>query len=186
MNYEISLEAMRVDGGDFFCGLTFPVDKSPCSFIVGGWGGGVVGLSCIDGYDASENATTRYREFKNGQWYRIRVRVTPSKIEAWIDDEKMVDATTTGREISIRPEVERSRPLGIASWCTTAAVRTIQVRRVDAPDSPPERPVESHGRVNRAAGSIARMPDAATRGRNVPTPGATSPRCRQRKGTRRH
>src|SRR4051812_34950424 len=25
MNYEISLEAQKVDGGDFFCGLTFPV-----------------------------------------------------------------------------------------------------------------------------------------------------------------
>src|SRR5689334_13543165 len=44
MDYEISLEAMRVDGSDFFCGLTFPVGKDPCSFIVGGWGGGVVGL----------------------------------------------------------------------------------------------------------------------------------------------
>src|SRR5262247_2068084 len=25
MNYEISLDAMRVEGSDFFCGLTFPV-----------------------------------------------------------------------------------------------------------------------------------------------------------------
>src|SRR6185369_7925223 len=40
-NYEISLEAMRVEGSDFFCALTFPVGKDPCSFIVGGWGGGV-------------------------------------------------------------------------------------------------------------------------------------------------
>src|SRR5687768_17187826 len=44
MNYEVSLDAMRVDGSDFFCGLTFPVGKDYCSFIVGGWGGGVVGL----------------------------------------------------------------------------------------------------------------------------------------------
>ena len=44
-NYEISLEAMRVEGSDFFCALTFPVGNDPCSFIVGGWGGGVVGLS---------------------------------------------------------------------------------------------------------------------------------------------
>ncbi len=40
MNYEIKLDAMRVDGTDFFCGLTFPVGDLPCSFIVGGWGAG--------------------------------------------------------------------------------------------------------------------------------------------------
>jgi len=28
MNYEITLEAMRVVGSDFFCGLTFPVDAN--------------------------------------------------------------------------------------------------------------------------------------------------------------
>src|SRR6185295_13766941 len=39
MNYEISVEAMRVDGGDFFCGLTFPVGTNECSLVVGGWGG---------------------------------------------------------------------------------------------------------------------------------------------------
>src|SRR5262245_29168906 len=40
MNYEIELEAKRVDGNDFFCGLTFPVGKEFCSLICGGWGGG--------------------------------------------------------------------------------------------------------------------------------------------------
>ena len=39
MGYEISLEAMRVEGSDFFCGLTFPVGKDYLSLIVGGWGG---------------------------------------------------------------------------------------------------------------------------------------------------
>src|SRR6187397_1050193 len=48
MDYEVSLEAMRVAGGDFFCGLTFPVNDKPCSLIIGGWGGGTVGLSSID------------------------------------------------------------------------------------------------------------------------------------------
>src|SRR5262245_23633307 len=53
VNYEVTLEAMKLAGSDFFCGLTFPVGESFCSFIVGGWGGGVVGLSSIDGEDAS-------------------------------------------------------------------------------------------------------------------------------------
>jgi hypothetical protein len=128
MNYEISLEAMRVDGSDFFCGLTFPVGKDPCSLIVGGWGGGVVGLSSLDSQDAANNETTQYMNFEKGRWYKIRLRVVPNNIRAWIDEEKVIDVDTTDRRLSIRIEVEESRPLGIASWSTTAALRNIQLR----------------------------------------------------------
>jgi len=128
MNYEISLEAMRVDGSDFFCGLTFPVGKDPCSLIVGGWGGGVVGLSSLDSQDAANNETTQYLNFEKGRWYKIRLRVVPNNIRAWIDEEKVIDVDTTERRLSIRIEVEESRPLGIASWSTTAALRNIQLR----------------------------------------------------------
>lgn len=128
MNYEMSLEAMRVDGSDFYCGLTFPVGDSPCSFIVGGWGGGVVGLSSLDGSDASENETTKYQEFDNKRWYKVRLRVTKDKIEAWLDDKQMVDVETKDRRITIRPEVELSRPVGISCFATTAALRAIKVR----------------------------------------------------------
>lgn len=130
MNYEIALDAMRVDGSDFFCGLTFPVGDDPCSFIVGGWGGGVVGLSSLDGEDAANNETTKVEEFKKGRWYAVRVRVAPARIQAWIDEEKFVDVVTTDRRISIRPEVELSRPLGIASYSTTAALRNIRIRKL--------------------------------------------------------
>jgi hypothetical protein len=130
MNYEISLEAMRVSGSDFFCGLTFPVGPNPCSLILGGWGGNICGLSNIDYYDAANNETTRVVNFENGRWYYVRLCVTPDKIEAWLDDEKLVDVITTGRHISIRPEVDLSQPLGIATWRTTGAVRNIQLRKL--------------------------------------------------------
>lgn len=130
MNYEISLEAMRVEGSDFFCGLTFPVGKDPCSLIVGGWGGGVVGLSSLDGQDAANNETTQYMNFEKGRWYRIRLRVAPNQIQAWIDEDKVVDVDTKERQISIRIEVEESRPLGFSTWATTAALRNIQLRRL--------------------------------------------------------
>jgi hypothetical protein len=143
-NYELSLEAMRVDGTDFFCGLTFPVERDkgkvqPCTLVVGGWGGGTVGLSSIDGYDASENSTSKYIEFENGRWYKIRLRVTKPKIEAWIDSEKIVDFTLGQHDLSIRIEVEESKPLGIATWRTTGAFRKIEVRPQAEPDSPPEK-----------------------------------------------
>ncbi len=128
VNYEISLDAMKVDGDDFFCALTFPVAKNPLSFVVGGWGGGVVGLSSLDGMDASENETTRLMNFAKDRWYRVRVRVTAAKVQAFIDNEKVVDAAISGRHIGIRPEVEASRPLGIATYNTGTAVRDIKIR----------------------------------------------------------
>jgi hypothetical protein len=68
--------------------------------------------------------------FDNGRWFAIRVRVTGTNISAWIDDDRVVDADTEGRGISIRPEVEASQPLGIACWSTTAAIRNVRLRRL--------------------------------------------------------
>ncbi|MFZ5429228.1 MAG: 3-keto-disaccharide hydrolase [Bacteroidota bacterium] len=130
INYEVALEAKRVSGNDFFCGMTFPVNDSFCSLIVGGWSGAIVGLSSIDGLDASENETTLYRGFDSDTWYKIRLRVTPEKIEAWIDDEQVVDFDREGRSLSIRPEVGLSKPFGIASWRTTAALRNIRMKTI--------------------------------------------------------
>ncbi len=130
-NYEVRCDAMRVDGNDFFCGMTFPVGEDPCSFIVGGWGGTVVGLSSIDGYDAANNETARGMDLKDSRWYAIRVRVTKEAIQCWIDKEKIVNLELKDRKISIRPEVELSKPFGIASWRTAAALKNIQVRMLD-------------------------------------------------------
>jgi hypothetical protein len=129
-NYEVRLEAMRVEGHDFFCGMTFPVAESHCSFIVGGWGGAVVGLSSIDGRDASENPTTKFMKFDNGRWYRFRIRVEPDRIQAWIDDEQVIDQSIEGRKITTRSEVDLSKPFGFATWETKAALRNIEMRKL--------------------------------------------------------
>ena len=130
-NFEIELEAMKEDGSDFFCCLTFPVNNSHCSFVVGGWGGAVVGISSIDGMDASENDTTKFMNFEKKRWYRVRVRVTPAKIETWIDNEKFADQPIEDRKIGMRPgEIELSIPLGIATYQTTAALKNIRLRSV--------------------------------------------------------
>lgn len=133
MNYEIELEAARLEGSDFFCGLTFPVNDSHCTLVIGGWGGTLIGLSNIDYYDAANNMTTRSKDFENGVWYKIRLRVTASHIQAWIDDEMFVNFEWPGHKLDVRMEVDLSRPLGIATWQTTGAVRKITVRREDQP-----------------------------------------------------
>jgi 3-keto-disaccharide hydrolase len=129
-NYEIALQAMRVEGSDFFAGVTFPVADSFCSLILGGWGGSVVGLSSINGMDASENETSQSVDFKSGRWYNIRIRVTPVKIEAWLDERQIINQDLKGNKIDTRVEVELSRPLGVASWRTTSALRDIRLRRL--------------------------------------------------------
>jgi hypothetical protein len=131
MNYEIELDAQRVDGTDFFCGLTFPVNNDSASLILGGWGGGVCGISNIDDNDAARNDTTSVHEFKKGKWYHVRVRITPDHIEAWLDKEQIVDADTKGKKISVRAEVEASQPLGIATYQTTGAIKNIRLRKLD-------------------------------------------------------
>lgn len=129
-DYEVSLEAKRVEGNDFFCGMTFPARKDPCTLIVGGWGGTVVGLSCIDGMDASENETTSIRKFDNDRWYAVRLSVRDDSIKAWIDSELVVSIAIAGKKLSVRPEVELSRPFGVSSWRTKAALKNIRLVRL--------------------------------------------------------
>ena len=69
IDYEIELEAMPIEGLDFFVGLTMPVKESYISLIVAGWAGAVVGLSNIDDKDASENETTKFMKFDE-HYYR--------------------------------------------------------------------------------------------------------------------
>src|SRR5437763_12590041 len=89
--YEVRVEAARIRGGDFFAGITFPVRDSYCTWIAGGWGGEVVGLSSIDGADASMNETTFTQKFDLGRWYTLRLRVTPDEITAWVEEEFVLD-----------------------------------------------------------------------------------------------
>jgi hypothetical protein len=131
MGYEIALEAMRTGGDDFFCGITLPYGDSFFTFIIGGWGGALIGISSIDEQDASENETTQFKKFERNHWYRIRVRVEKDAINAWIDDEQFVKLKVDGRKISMRSgEIEASAPLGIASYRTSAALRELRIRKL--------------------------------------------------------
>lgn len=133
MNYEVTLEASRQQGADFFCGLTLPYGDQCCTLVIGGWGGSLVGLSSINGDDASENETTKFMKFETGKWYKVRVKMTPAKIEAWLDDDQMVNVETTGKKIDMRPgEIELSKPFGVATFRTQAALRDIKLRKLDA------------------------------------------------------
>ncbi|HJZ99342.1 MAG TPA: DUF1080 domain-containing protein [Candidatus Solibacter sp.] len=128
-NYEIRMEAARLQGNDFFAGITFPVFHTFCSWINGGWNGEVVGLSSLDGYDASENETSQRVKFEKGRWYKLRLQVTAERIAAWIDDQLTFEFAVGSREVGLRAgEIELSKPFGIAAYRTQAGVRRIEYR----------------------------------------------------------
>jgi len=125
--YEVYCQAKRTGGSDFFYGLTFPIGQDYCSLIVGGWGGTAVGLSNIDGLSAIENSTTQYMEFEKDRWYKIRLRVAGKKIGVWIDDKSIIDVSTEEHTFDIWWEQTPMRPLGIATWNTSAAIRHFKI-----------------------------------------------------------
>jgi len=132
-NYAITFEAMKIEGDDFFGALTFPVGASHLSLILGGWGGSVVGLSSLDGMDASENETTKYITFKKNQWYKIRVEVKSELVKVWIDGDEIVNAPLKDRKVSLRPgPIELQAPFGLSTYQTTAAWRNIRIAPLPA------------------------------------------------------
>lgn len=131
MDYEVAFDAMRVLGDDFFIGFTFPIGEKHVTFVAGGWGGTVTGISCVGGENASENETTQFKNYKNGQWYAVRVKVTQAKLEITIDNEKMVNLELEGKTLGMRAgEIEISKPFGFATWRTTGAFKNLRWRKL--------------------------------------------------------
>ncbi len=130
VNYELTMQAKRIEGNDFFCGFTFPVGEDYCTLVLGGWGGGVVGLSSINGADASENETTRYVTFEKDRWYNVKIRVDETHIQAWLDDTRVANIDHTEEQIGIRIEMSLCRPLGISTFQTRGAIRELRIREL--------------------------------------------------------
>lgn len=131
-NYEVSFEAQRLQGNDFFVGLTFPVGtEGHVTLIMGGWGGGLVGLSSLDHADASMNPTTKLMQFEMDRWYAVRLAVTTDTIQVWLDGDEVISVNRADHErYSLRGEVLDTAPLGLCCYQTHAAYRNLQVKRL--------------------------------------------------------
>jgi len=129
--FELELKAKRVNGTDFFCAVTFPARgvEECVTLIVGGWGGSLVGISSIDGKDASENDAQKIHIFEADVWYQVRLVRDGEKLMVWIDGEKLIDIDTTGKILSLRQGgIEECAPFGLATWQTTARIKDIRWR----------------------------------------------------------
>jgi hypothetical protein len=131
INYEVSLQAKRTMGSDFFCGLTFPYKESHATLILGGWGGSLIGISSLDDFDASENDTGDAYVFEDNKWYDVKLRVTAEKLQVWLDDKMVIDSDVEGRKVSMRfGEIEMSVPFGICTYATTGVIRNLKIKKL--------------------------------------------------------
>ncbi|QDV67073.1 hypothetical protein Poly24_07640 [Rosistilla carotiformis] len=129
--YRISWEARRTAGSDFFCGLTFPIRGSHATLIVGGWGGGVIGISNIDNMSAVENPTTEYREFELNRWYRFEMEVNKTAVLFAIDGDRVIDLDHDEHKYSVWWEQEQMAPIGLATWDTASEIRKLTLANLD-------------------------------------------------------
>ena len=127
-DYELELVGRRESGSDFFCGLTFPVGDAHLTLVLGGWGGSLCGLSSLDGNDAAHNNTRVLRSFQNGRDHTIRLSITPTRVAVAIDGDALLTADLRGHALGVRPEVQLSRPLGLASFATDASFTLLRWR----------------------------------------------------------
>jgi serine/threonine-protein kinase len=129
VDYEISLEAMRERGTGSLCEVFFPFKDEYCKLAVAG-DNTMVCLELVDDRPGPQNATQRKFACQDGRWYRIRLRVTAAAIEAWVDDEKMVDFDPARHKLSLHPYQFPLRPFGLRTWNSAAAIRNLRLRQL--------------------------------------------------------
>ena len=106
----------------------------------GGWGaaarfralGGAPldGLTILSSEITQGNDTAKPMAFESNRWYRVRLRVTQGLIEAWVDDEKMVEASVAAYELKRPRWAEPMVPFGLGAVATRATLRNVRMRRL--------------------------------------------------------
>jgi len=129
-SYEVSVDAKRVAGPQL-CRITFPVADSTCTWAVGGWDGTWLGVDPLDGrgYRDAANKTSQRVRLDDNRWYQLRVRVGKSRVEAWIDDRKVVDLRRARHRFG--PGDSALVPFGVVTHQSEVALRNIKVKRLD-------------------------------------------------------
>ncbi len=127
-NYRLSYQAKRTSGNDFFAAATFPVGPSFVTLVNGGWGGGVTGLSLINGSSAAENETNHFVKYQNDVWYTFDVEVTGRVIVCKVNGEPVVTFPHEGVQLKTRIETRSNQPLGFAAYRSAGEIRQIEVK----------------------------------------------------------
>jgi len=139
VDYEVSLEARRDPGSDAYWYLCLPTAEGGVRLDVGERKGTFLGLSCVDGQGCQHNDTGRKASVPIDRWFRVRARVTEEKVEAWLDDEQVVDLAREGRRLTLPHSEAGVRSLALGTCYAAASFRNIQAQRLPGkPEPPPE------------------------------------------------
>jgi len=129
VDYELTFDVSRQAGGDV-CNVFFPVGAMRCTLVVGGGEQGVIGLTSVDDAKAGESKQDQKMKFKNGRWYPVRLKVTETKVEVWVDGDKMIDQFLVGHNISGMDTQRFIKSLAIANYRASTALRNIKMKRL--------------------------------------------------------
>ncbi len=67
-----------------------------------------------------------------GRWYAVRVRVTDERVQAWLDDERVIDVPRAGGKFTLQPDLAWLTGLGVSAYSAKAALRNIRLQRLGA------------------------------------------------------
>jgi len=124
-DYELSLEAQKLGGNEGF--LVFFRVKSERDYYwlnIGGWGNTATAVERSVENRRRVISSFRPIRVEQGQWYKIRVRCEGRRIQAWLNEELILDfnddenAHLTGK-------------VGVGTWLTRAKFRNIKVTTLD-------------------------------------------------------
>jgi len=134
-HYELALDAMRVTGGGDFATMSFPIGSARGYLRVGADIAGKT-LSLLDAASQKPLQPEKRLNFETGRWYRLRVRVAGGRVQVWLDDTPMFDASSEHPALETVPRDQHEPFLIVTSHKTNAALRSIRLRRLK-PEPPP-------------------------------------------------
>ena len=146
-DYELSFEAMRAKGSGWFAAVAFPMGGQNALWAIGR-SKTSCGLAQVDNRTDTDPANPTHRQFpfENGRWYRFRLRVERERVQAWVDDNGVVDLSRRGHRFWLWDSFAPLKPLGFLCWDDTEArLRNIRLRRLgpeegESTEKKPEHP----------------------------------------------
>ena len=68
--------------------------------------------------------------FEEERWYSVCLRVTPKRVEAWIDKKQVIDHERDNHEFSIYEQLQPITSLGFFTWSTYGKLRNVTIHRL--------------------------------------------------------
>ncbi len=142
-DYEVEVEAMRVEGRDAFCTIGLPLGEEQAQVAVG-WGpigrdSFMISVNAKDGSASADAVTEKRMQLKSGQWYRINVKVDDERVVVLVDGEPVLDVP---RSDDTFPKRQDGNRFNITSYDTKAAIRKVRLRSLKPEAAGPPSPMD--------------------------------------------